>query len=119
MTKGITVAARKAKGRALQQKVRDAILASFATLEQDDVKSTAMGQGGEDVQLSPAARKLFPYSVEAKRHKTFAVYGPFEQATVNSFGYQPLLVIQGDRKRPLAIIDFEHFMQLAKRKADV
>lgn len=115
-SKGISTAARKSKGRQLQQKVRDAILASFPKLETDDVKSTAMGQGGEDVQLSPAARKLFPYSVECKRHKAFAVYGPYEQAATNAGGYEPLLVIQGDRKKPLVILDLEHFMQLTTRK---
>lgn len=115
-SKGISTAARKSKGRQLQQKMRDAILASFPKLETDDVKSTAMGQGGEDVQLSPAARKLFPYSVECKRHKAFAVYGPYEQAAANAGGYEPLLVIQGDRKKPLVILDLEHFMQLTTRK---
>ena len=112
--KGISTASRKSKGRALQQKVRDAILEAFPTLEPDDCKSTAMGQGGEDVQLSPAARKLFPYSTECKRHKAFAIYGPYEQAYTNSKGIQPLLVIQGDRKKPLAVLDFEHFMELSK-----
>lgn len=115
-SKGISTAARKSKGRQLQQKVRDAILASFPKLETDDVKSTAMGQGGEDVQLSPAARKLFPYSIECKRHKAFAVYGPYEQAAANAGGYEPLLVIQGDRKKPLVVLDLEHFMQLTTRK---
>lgn len=114
--KGISTAARKSKGRALQQKVRDAILASFPKLEADDVKSTGMGQGGEDVQLSPAARKLFPYSVECKRHKAFAVYGPYEQALANSLGFEPILVIQGDRKKPLVLVDLEHFMKLTTRK---
>ena len=56
----------KAKGRRLQQAVRDGILEAFPALEPDDVKSTSMGAGGEDVQLSPAARKLFPYQIECK-----------------------------------------------------
>ena len=116
MPKGISVQARKAKGRALQQKVRDAILAAFPVLEKDDVKSTGMGQGGEDVQISPAARKLFPYSVECKRNKSFAVYGPYEQAVANSAGFEPVLVIQGDRKKALALIDLEHFIELTTRK---
>lgn len=113
--KGISTASRKAKGRNLQKLVRDAILDTYPILEADDCKSTAMGQGGEDVQLSPAARKLFPYSVEAKRHKAFAVYGPYEQAAANCKGYEPLLIIQGDRKKPLAVVDFEHFMSLTKK----
>jgi hypothetical protein len=114
--KGISTAARKSKGRQLQQKVRDAILAAFTKLEPDDVKSTGMGQGGEDVQLSPAARKFFPYSVECKRHKAFAVYGPYEQAKANSMGYEPILVIQGDRKKPLVLVDLDHFIELTTRK---
>lgn len=117
-SKGISTAARKSKGRQLQQKMRDAILASFPLLETDDVKSTAMGQGGEDVQLSPAARKVFPYSIECKRHKAFAVYGPYEQASTNAGGYEPLLVIQGDRKKPLVVLDLDHFMKLTTRKSN-
>lgn len=88
-------------------------------LQPDDVKSTAMGQGGEDVKLSPAARAVFPYSVECKRNKSFAVYGPYAQAKANCRGYEPLLVIQGDRQKPLVLLDLDHFMELAKREPDV
>lgn len=112
----ISTAARKAKGRSLQNKIKKSVLSHFPHLENEDVKSTSMGQTGEDIQLSPAARKVFPYSVEAKKHKAFAVYGPYEQASSNANGYEPLLVIEGDRKKPLAIIDFEHFMSLTTRK---
>jgi len=49
----------KAKGRKLQQWVRNVILELIHTLEPDDVKSTSMGAGGEDVQLSPAAREQY------------------------------------------------------------
>ena len=56
----------KAKGRKLQQVVRDGVLKRFPSLEPDDVRSTSMGAGGEDVQLSPVARRLFPYQVECK-----------------------------------------------------
>lgn len=114
--KGISTAARKAKGRKLQQLVRDKVLEAFPKLHQDDVKSTAMGQGGEDVQLSQAARKVFPYSIECKRHRAFAVYGPYEQAEKNSGDYEPLLIIQGDRKKPLVLVDLDHFVDLTKKE---
>jgi len=61
-----TVQSRKQKGRRLQQAVRDLILENFKELEPDDVRSTPMGVSGTDVQLSPAARRLFPYSTECK-----------------------------------------------------
>ena len=105
----------KAKGRRLQQAVRDAILDSFPTLESDDVRSTSMGAGGEDVQLSPAARKLFPYSVECKSLAKIAVFNYYEQATGHG-AHEPLVVIKQDRAKPLAVVDLEHFMKLVRRK---
>lgn len=111
-------AASKAKGRRLQQLVRDAILEAFPTLEPDDVKSTAMGQGGEDVQLSPAARKQFPYSIECKSRKDFkTLYGFLAQAESNAKGHRPIAVIKGDRQKPLVLVDFDHFMNLVQFKA--
>ena len=47
----------KAKGRLGQNEIRDKILETFPDLEPDDVRSTTMGDTGEDIQLSPAARK--------------------------------------------------------------
>jgi len=61
----------KQKGRLLQQWVRDKLLEYAPELEPDDIKSTSMGAGGEDVQLSPAARKMYPYQIEClERMKT-------------------------------------------------
>ena len=75
-----------------------------------------MGCGGEDVQLSPAARKLFPYSVECKSFKRFAIYKVMDQASENCpKGAEPLVIIKGDRQKPLAIVDAEHFFQLTKK----
>ena len=59
-------ASSKAKGRRFQQQIQKDILGLFPELEPDDVKSTGMGQPGEDIQLSPAARKLLPYQIECK-----------------------------------------------------
>lgn len=70
----------KAKGRRLQQETRDAVLAAFPQLEADDVRSTSMGASGADLLLSPAARKLFPYSVECKNTESLNVWKALEQA---------------------------------------
>ncbi len=108
----------KSKGRNLQKWMRDLILKTFPSLEQDDVKSTSMGAGGEDVQLSPAARKLFPYSIECKAHAAIAAYGFYEQAAKNSGGYEPLVVMKVDRKKPLVLLDAEVFMELVQNDKD-
>ena len=59
----------KAKGRLGQQEVRDKLLETFPDLEPDDIKSTVMGDSGEDIQLSPAARKIIPLTIEVQRRK--------------------------------------------------
>ena len=63
----------KAKGRNLQNLVRDKLRKIFVEewtlfpkLENDDIKSQTMGMGGEDILLSPMAKKLIPYSFECK-----------------------------------------------------
>lgn len=113
-TKGISTQSAKAKGRRLQQHVRDAILEAYPSLESDDVRSTSMGAGGEDVQLSPAARKLFPYSIECKNLAKIAVYNYYTQASGHGT-HEPLVVIKQDRAKPLAVVDLEHFMELVKK----
>ena len=101
----------KAKGRKLQQVVRDAILAKYPHLEPDDVKSTSMGAGGEDVQLSPAARRSFPYCVECKSRKAFAGYAVLDQADTHG-QYAPLAVVKANQRKPLVMIYLDDFMEL-------
>lgn len=106
-------ASAKAKGRLLQQTVRDAVLETFGQwLEQDDVRSTAMGQNGEDIQLSPLAKKVFPFSVECKSREAIAVYPWYNQAKESKGTGTPLLVIKQNRSEPLAILSLKDFMKL-------
>lgn len=109
----MTPASSKSKGRRLQQIIRDAILALFPELEPDDVKSTSMGASGEDVQLSPAARKLLPYQIEAKNKATSQVHTYYQQAKTHG-KHEPLVVVKKDRDIPLAIVSLEHFLQLIR-----
>ena len=75
-----------------------------------------MGASGEDVQLSPAARKLLPYSIECKKHKSFAIYKHYDQAKTNASKHTPLLVIEGDRREPLVVLSLQNFIKLLKDK---
>lgn len=104
----------KAKGRALQQWVRDKLLALFLSLEPDDIRSTSMGAGGEDVQLSPAARRKLPISIECKNLASIAAYTWYEQAKTNAGKFEPVLIMKANRKKPLAVVDAEWFFQMMK-----
>lgn len=106
----------KAKGRKLQQWVRDLILANSIGLTEDDVKSTSMGAQGEDIQLSTAARQQWPISVECKSKQAFAFYKDYEQAKKNApSGAEPVLVCKANNKKPMAIVDAEFFFKEFKR----
>lgn len=108
-------ASSKAKGRRAQQLVRDLILKTFPTLEADDCRSTAMGQSGEDVQMSPTARKLVPYQIEVKNKARSQIHTYYEQAKTHG-DREPLVIVKMDRDIPLAIVSAEHFFQLLKER---
>lgn len=73
-----------------------------------------MGAGGEDVQLSPAARRLFPYQIEAKSRASLAIYGMFDQACSHGSA-EPVLFVKANRRQPLVVVDAEHFIELVKK----
>jgi hypothetical protein len=114
--KRISVSSAKAKGRNLQQWTRDQILKNFPSLEKDDVKSTSMGAGGEDVQLSPAARREIPISVECKSYRLIAAYKFYDQAKENCpSGMEPVVVMKADRRSPLVVLDAVAYFELMRR----
>lgn len=103
----------KAKGRALQKLVRDKLLATFTELEPDDIKSTSMGASGEDVQLSPAARKLLPYQIECKNKATSQLHTYYDQAKTHG-SYEPLVIVKKNRAEVLVAMTLDHFLKLIK-----
>jgi hypothetical protein len=105
----------KNKGRKFQQFVRDLLLATFPSLEKDDIRSTSMGAGGEDLQLSPAARKLIPYNIECKSKAKSQIHTYYNQAQEHG-EYEPLVIVKMDRDIPLAIVSLDHFITLLKGK---
>jgi hypothetical protein len=106
----------KAKGRNLQKWVRERLLTLFPQLEEDDVRSTSMGNQGEDVQLSPAARKLIPVVIECKNLAKFVGYTYMSQATMHlkskDINITPIVVIKANHQRPLVIVDAEYFFNM-------
>ena len=102
----------QAKGRRLQQKVRDLLLETFTELEPDDIRSTSMGVSGEDLQLSPAARKLIPFAIECKNQEKLNVWDSLKQAEENSGDYDPVLIFKRNRSKTYAVINIEKFIEL-------
>ena len=109
-----TAASSKAKGRLGQQEIRDKILKTFPTLEPDDVRSTAMGQQGEDIQLSPRARELIPISAEVKRRKNLKTIYDFVDQAKQGGEYEPVVFFRADRQEWLVITKLDHYMELVR-----
>ena len=102
----------KAKGRRLQKAVAKDILQAFPALHADDVRSCAMSSGGEDIQLSSAARAVFPYSVEVKNRERLNVFAALAQAEANSGAHAPLLLFSKNRCQTYAAMPWPTLLQL-------
>jgi|TARA_B110000495_G_C23001882_1_gene591378 hypothetical protein len=105
----------KNKGKRLQNSVRDVLLETFKEdLEPDDIKSAVMGDSGEDIQLSPAARKLIPYSIECKNQEKLNIWSSLEQAEGNSKESTPVLIFKRNRSKTYAVVELKEFIKLIK-----
>tara|TARA_Y100001972_G_scaffold113563_1_gene148393 strand:- start:3266 stop:3601 length:336 start_codon:yes stop_codon:yes gene_type:complete len=102
----------KNKGKRLQNNVRDLILEKFTQLEPDDVRSTTMGDSGEDILLSPVARKLFPFSVECKNQEKINIWSSLEQAKGNAGDHKPLLVFKRNRSKTYVALEINDLLDL-------
>jgi hypothetical protein len=111
----------KAKGRNLQNLVRDKLRSIFVDLctkvpklEYDDIKSQTMGMGGEDIVLSPIAKKLIPYSFECKNTERLNLWKSLQQCEDNCEDRKPVLIIKKNRSKVYAVIEFDTFTDLIK-----
>ena len=113
----------KAKGRNLQNLVRDKLRKIFVDnwtkipkLEYDDIKSQTMGMGGEDIVLSPIAKKLIPYSFECKNTERLNLWGSLKQCEDNCEDRDPVLVIKRNRSDVYVVMKFDNFINQLREK---
>ena len=101
----------KAKGRKLQQWVRNLLIEKL-NIHPEDIESRSMGASGEDLIMARAARKKFPYSIECKNQESVNIWKSYEQAEENSGGYEPIVVLKRNKTKPLVLIDADYFVKL-------
>ena len=110
---GMKTAARKAKGRRLQQKFME-LLIERLDIDPEDIESRSMGAGGEDLIMSKAARSKFPFSIECKNQEKLNIWSAWEQANSNRGIYDPIVVIKRNGTAPLVVLDAENFLEYVK-----
>ena len=106
----------KAKGRRLQNLVRDKLREAFPSLHEDDIQSQTMGMSGEDIVRSPAARKLIPYSFECKNVEKISIWSSLKQCESNCEERTPALVFKRNQREPYVAIPFDKFLELIKTR---
>jgi len=113
----------KAKGRKLQDYVRDLLRLKFIDewnllpkLEPDDIKCQIMGVSGEDIVLSPAAKRIIPYSFECKNQERINVWQALEQAETNCENRTPVVIIKRNRSKVYALMEAEEWVNLIRSK---
>jgi hypothetical protein len=84
-------------------------------LEEGDVESRGMGGQGVDIMLSPKARRLFPFSVEAKKTKATPSRAEIRQSKGNAYPNTVAGVVWcphgSGHDKSMIMFDLEDFLQ--------
>ena len=108
----------KNKGRKLQNLVRDHLRSVYTEiLETNDIESQVMGMSGEDIVLSPAAKKVIRYSFECKNKERLDLWKSLEQAESNSEDRTPVLVFKRNRTKVYVAFEFDHFIDMIRERS--
>lgn len=119
--KGISIAARKAKGRRLQQFVakRLADITGIPYGKDCDIESREMGQSGTDVKIRGYAKDVLPFSIECKNCETWNVMKDLNQAQTNQLKDTDwLLFYKKNNVKPVVMMDAELFFFMLKTCLD-
>ena len=105
----------KAKGRKLQNFVVEELRKAYPELEDDDIKAQIMGVSGEDVVLSPLAKRLIGLSFECKNQERLNLWDSLSQAENNCEERTPVLVFKRNRSKTYAAIPFDFLIKLLSK----
>ena len=105
--------ASKAKGRRLQNYVRDMLRDVYTQLHPDDIKSQTMGMTGEDIVRTPAAKEVCAFSFECKNVERLQIWRAIEQCETNRPDCSaPAIVFKKNGKEPYVAIPFTVFCDM-------
>ena len=77
-----------------------------------------MGAPGEDIQMSPAARKVFPYSIECKKVEKLNIWDAIDQCRDSAGSHIPLVAFSKNNEAIWVAIPFAKFLELHKPKGE-
>lgn len=106
----------KNKGQRASKELKEALLEILKELSEDDIKVVPSGVPGEDLWLSPAARKHLPFTFEVKNQESWKIPEWLRQAKMHSAGtpYKPLLVFKRNRETFKVCLELSDFLDILK-----
>jgi hypothetical protein len=112
----VKISSAKSKGRRAQQQAAEMLVAKFPDiLEPDDIRSTAMGVTGADLQMSPLARRMYPFDVEVKNVEKLNIWDAINQAR-NHGTQRPMVCFSRNNEEMFVAIRLEDFLHFFHNK---
>jgi len=105
---------RRREGKRLQNLVRSKILDTFDILRPTDVSVAKTGENGCDVKLSKIAKRILPYQFECKYQERLSTLHRWFNQSRKHGRLEPILVVKMNDKKPLLVMDLEHFFEIVK-----
>ena len=82
------------------------------------MKTAVMGESGEDIILSPAARDLIPFSFECKNQERLNIWESLSQSEQNCGEYTPAVVFKRNRTKTYIALELEEFLKIIGENND-
>jgi LEA14-like dessication related protein len=113
-------ASAKAKGRRAAAELKILIHAYYPELEMDDVRVTSSGSTGEDLLLSPKARRLLPFTFECKNVEKLNIWDALLQAQEHAEGTQhtPALAFRRNKSELYVALKARDFLRLVRKEEE-
>ena len=83
------------------------------------MKTAVMGESGEDIILSPAARDLIPFSFECKNQERLNIWESLSQSEQNCGKYTPAVVFKRNRTKTYITLGLEEFLKIIGENNDL
>jgi len=108
---------KKAKGRKLQNKVKEDLQVIAAKMGKNpkSITSAIMGERGVDVKIHPELQELFPFSIECKCVETINIIKEFwehYEKYKDNTDVIKLLIHSKNRTEPTVTLKWEDFIHL-------
>lgn len=111
----------KAKGRRAALEVKDLLYHYAPDLKVGDIEVTSSSVPGCDLQLSPAARLIYPLSIEVKNQESVSIWKAYAQAKEHAKADEakgllhfPVVFFRRNRSELLVCLSAEHLMKLIR-----